>query len=102
AVVDAGAGRAPELALGASVVLFAGAIFSLALWMVGPENVSGLDGVAPYLVVDRFSVFFSFVVCLGGGLTALLAGGYLAEHRIERGECFPLLVFCTFGAQALA
>ena len=101
-VVDAGAGRGAELALGASVVLFGGAIFSLALWMVGPENVPGLDEVAPYLVIDRFSVFFSFVLCLGGGLTALLGGGYLPEHRIERGEFFPLLVFCTFGAQALA
>ncbi len=100
-VVDAGAGRGAELGLIAAVVLFAGAIFSAALWMVGPENLSGLDAVRPYLVLDRFTVFFSFILCLSGGLVALLGGAYLPEHKIDRGEFFPLLVFSTLGAQAL-
>ena len=56
-IVDAGAGRAAELALGAAVILFAGAIFSVALWLVGPENVTATERVAPYLLIDRFSVF---------------------------------------------
>lgn len=101
-VIDAGAGRTQELSLGASVVLFTGAIFSVAVWLVGPENIQGLDEVAPYLIVDRFTLFFSFVLCLGGGLAALLAGGYLTEHKIDRTEFFPLIMFSTVGAQALA
>src|SRR6478735_3069998 len=63
-VLDAGSGRASELALGAAVVLFAGAIFSLAVWMVGPEHLENIKLVEPYLIIDRFSLFFSFIVCL--------------------------------------
>src|SRR5688500_13027870 len=101
-VVDAGAGRSSELALGSTVVLLAGAVFSIAVWMVGPENIEGAELLAPYLVVDRFSVFFSFLLCLGGALAAMFAGGYLPEHGLERGEFFPLLLFSTVGAMALA
>ncbi len=101
-IVDAGAGRASELGLGSAVVLFAGAIASLAVWMVGPEKFEQLDVLLPYLVVDRFTLFFCFVLCLGGGLACLLAGGYLPEHKLERGEFFPLVLFSTVGAMALA
>jgi NADH-quinone oxidoreductase subunit N len=101
-VVDVGSGRASELALGSAVVLFAGAVASIAVWVVGPESLEGIDRCAPYLIIDRFSVFFSFLLCLGGGLAALFAGGYLPEHKLDRGEFFPLLLFSTVGAMALA
>jgi NADH-quinone oxidoreductase subunit N len=101
-VVDAGAGRGAELGLVASVVLMLGAVLSVAVWMIGPEKLEGIDKVAPYLIIDRFSLFFSFVLCVGGALAALLAAGYLPEHRIDRGEFFPLLMLSTFGAIALA
>jgi NADH-quinone oxidoreductase subunit N len=101
-VVDAGAGRGAELGLVASVVLMLGAVLSIAVWMIGPDKLEGIDKVAPYLIVDRFSLFFSFVLCVGGALAALLAAGYLPEHRIDRGEFFPLLMLSTFGAIALA
>lgn len=101
-VLDAGAGRASELSLGSSVILFAAAACAAAVWLLGPEQIKGLDQVAPYLIIDRFTLFFAFVLCLTGGLAALFAGGYLPEHRLERGEFFPLLLFSTLGALALA
>src|SRR6185369_17012767 len=32
----------------------------------------------------------------------LLAGGYLPEHKLDRGEFYPLLTFSTVGAMTLA
>ncbi len=101
-VMDAGAGRGAELGLLSSIILFAGSLLSASVWMVGPENIAGVDELAPYLIIDRFSVFFSFVLCTMGGLIALLAGAYLPEHKIDRGEFFPLVVFSTVGAMALS
>ena len=101
-IIDAGAGRAGELGMIAAVILFAGAAFSIGVWSAGPENLVGLDTLRPYLIIDRFSVFFCFTLCLGGALAALLAGGYLTEHKIDRGEFFPLVLFATVGAMALA
>ena len=39
---------------------------------------------------------------LVAGLSALLAGGYLREHGLERGEFYVLIIFTAFGAMVLA
>jgi NADH-quinone oxidoreductase subunit N len=96
------AGPSSDLAIGTAITLFAGALAAVGVWFVGPEKLEGLADLRPYLVIDRFTLFFTFVLCLGGGLAALLAGGYLPEHRIDRGEFYPLLTFSTVGAIALA
>src|ERR1700722_9264065 len=84
------------LALGATAVLFAGAACAAALWMAGPAALGDVSSVAPWLILDRFTLFFDMILCLGGGLSALLAGGYLAEHNMERGEFYALILFATF------
>src|SRR5580693_7701558 len=90
------------IALGTTAVLFAGAAFAAALWMVGIERLGDVSAVAPYLLLDRFTLFFDMTLCLGGALASLLAGGYLLEHRLERGEFYTLILFATFGAMMLA
>jgi NADH-quinone oxidoreductase subunit N len=96
------AGPSSDLAIGTAITLFAGALAALGVWFVGPDKLAAVKELAPYLIVDRFSLFFTFVLCLGGGLSALLAGGYLPEHKIDRGEFYPLLTFSTVGAITLA
>ncbi len=89
------------LAVGAALVLFTGGAFAGGLWMFGVDHLD-VSGAAPWLLIDRFSFFFDMVICLGAGLAALVAGGYLPEHRLDRGEFYALLLFATFGAMMLA
>jgi NADH-quinone oxidoreductase subunit N len=98
----AGTGGTGGLALGATTVLFAGGAFAATVWMVGVDRVGDVSAVAPWLVLDHFTLFFDITLCLGGGLATLLAGGYLYEHRIDRGEFYALILFATFGAMMLA
>src|SRR5271165_5371491 len=90
--------RRGGLALGAAVILLTAACFAGALWMVGPAGVGDVSSVAPWLILDRLTLFFDMVLCLGAAIAALLAGGYLPEHQLERGEFYSLLLFATFGA----
>jgi NADH-quinone oxidoreductase subunit N len=101
-LVEAFATRRGGMALGATAVLFASAACAGGLWMVGSDGVGDVSALAPWLIVDRFTLFFDILLCLGGGLAALLAGGYLPEHNLERGEFYSLLLFATFGAMVLA
>jgi NADH-quinone oxidoreductase subunit N len=90
------------LALVSAVVCAAGLAAAVAVWMFGLEHIDGIGSVGPWIVVDRFSLFFDGVICLGACLASLLAGGYLREHRLERGEFYALILFATLGAMILA
>jgi NADH-quinone oxidoreductase subunit N len=94
--------RAAGLALGTSIVFAAGFAFSVGAWLYGVEDVAEKDALAPWLVIDRFSIFFDGLLCLGGVIASLLAGGYLREHEMERGEFYSLLLFSTMGAMMVA
>jgi NADH-quinone oxidoreductase subunit N len=91
-----------DLALGTAITLMAGAAASMGVFLVGPEALDGGAALAPYLLSDRFAMFFDFVICIGGAASALLAGAYLPEHGIDRGEFYPLLMFSAVGAMILA
>jgi NADH-quinone oxidoreductase subunit N len=57
-----------DLALGTAVALFGGAALSIAVWLVGPETLEASAMLAPYLLIDRFTMFFGFVICVGGAV----------------------------------
>jgi len=89
------------LSIGTAVVLLASAAFAAAGWVAGPANLGDASVFAPWLVFDKFTLFFEMLLAVGGALAALIAGGYLREHGIERGEFYALLSLSTLGAMML-
>jgi NADH-quinone oxidoreductase subunit N len=102
-LVDAlGREDSSELATLAAVIAFAAAAVA-AVIATGAKVPGPLPaGVAPYLAFDNLTQFVTVVVCMGTGMSALLAGGYLREHALERGEFYALLLLSAFGAIVLA
>ncbi|MEM7137755.1 MAG: NADH-quinone oxidoreductase subunit N [Myxococcota bacterium] len=74
----------------------------VALRVAGAPDVPAPELVTRYLAIDQLGFFFDVVICVGAGLCALLAGGYLKEHDLERGEFYVLLLFTALGAMILA
>ena len=88
------------LALGTTAAFLGAGFFAGAVWLQGIDPAVA-EAVGPWVVVDRFALFFEMLLCLGGALASLLAGGYLPEHNLDRGEFYSLLLFSTFGAMML-
>ena len=97
-LVDALVKERAQLGLMTFFILLVGTGLSLALWDDPPSQDLGLGG---YLALDRLALFIDVAVCGGGALAALLAGGYLNEHGLERGEFYLVLLFSVFGAMVL-
>jgi len=100
-VIDAFTSERTELSIVTAASLFVAAAVAGAL-LVGGEIPAPPDAVSRYIAVDRLGLFFDVVICVGAGLSALLAGGYLREHGFERGEFYVLVIFTAFGAMILA
>ncbi|HSN82158.1 MAG TPA: NADH-quinone oxidoreductase subunit N [Polyangiales bacterium] len=100
-IIDAFTSERAELAIVTALSLFMAAALAGAM-LVGSELAPAPELVTRYLAVDRLGLFFDVVICVGAGLSALLAGGYLREHGFERGEFYVLVIFTAFGAMVLA
>ncbi|HEX8705368.1 MAG TPA: NADH-quinone oxidoreductase subunit N [Myxococcaceae bacterium] len=55
-----------------------------------------------YGVLDPFSSFMSFIICVGLGLASLSATGFLRKRGAERGEFYALMLFASAGMSLLA
>ena len=88
--------RAYQALLTVAASIGAGAI-ALALTFETPRPV-----FLAFAVLDPFSSFLTAVVCLGVGLTALLADGFLRSRQAERGEFYALVLFAGAGMSLLA
>ncbi len=100
-LVDGFSKEDPYLSLLSFVVLaVAGAVAACLLGL--DVQVTPPPAVSRYLAFDKASFCFDALICLGSALIASIAGGYLREHALERGEFYPLIVFTTAGAMILA
>jgi NADH-quinone oxidoreductase subunit N len=94
------------LSLTTAVILWLAGLLSIA-WVAYPVSVSVdtsvvLRAVAPWLALDAGASIWDALICISAGFCVLLAGSYLHEHRLERGEFYPLVLFTTLGAMVLA
>jgi NADH-quinone oxidoreductase subunit N len=101
-MADAFSKERTDLALGAFLTFFSAGLFAIALWIMGGVPAETAAKVAPYIVLDKFSLFFTATLCLGGAISSLLAGGYLPEHDLDRGEFYALMILAAIGAVLLA
>ncbi len=100
-LVDVFSEQKTDFALLPTVVLLSAAGLAGALWFGGlPAQTPEL--LAPYLAVDGVAQFLNITICVGSALCALLAGGYLREHGLERYDFYSVLLFCAFGAMVLS
>ncbi len=92
--------RISEVSIVGAMIFFLAVPISLGLWddLETPRTIEFVRG---YLAFDRFALFIDATVATGAGLACLLAGGYLTEHRIERGEFYVLTLFSSVGAMLL-
>ena len=88
-----------DLVVFSLLVLGAAAYLSAGQWeaAAAPQPIYG-----GMLVVDRFSIYLSFVIYAGAALAVLLAGGFLREQRFEFGEFYALVLLAVSGMQVLA
>ncbi len=100
-LLDAFAKERAELALVTTVTLLAACGIAAAALVKGIPADGAPELVRRYVAVDGVGLFFDVVICAGAALSALLAGGYLREHGLERGEFYLLILFSAFGAMVL-
>ncbi len=101
-LLDAFVKERAELAMVTSVTLLVAGAISVAGLVSGFPEAAVPAFVTHYLAVDKAGLFFDVVICAGAALSALLAGGYLREHALERGEFYLLILFSALGGMVLA
>jgi NADH-quinone oxidoreductase subunit N len=101
-MADAFSEERSDLALGSFLTFAAGGVLALAIWTMGGVPPEVAKQVAPWIMLDKFTLFFEMTLCMGGAIASLLAGGYLPEHQLDRGEFYALLILSTIGAVLLA
>ncbi len=94
--LSATSSRAYQAVLTVVTAVAAGAV-AVAVMFEPPREV-----MLGFGVLDPFSSFLTLVVCVGLGLAALSAVGFLRKRGAERGEFYALMLFASAGMSLLA
>ncbi len=78
-------------------------IFSLILWTdLNTNGATEMQGVFGTLVVDKFSLFFKFLLSAAAALVLLMSATYADRFERFRGEFYALILLATSGMMLLA
>lgn len=102
-ILDLAMGRKGLLAPLSVVGLVVSLAFSIALWGDVSGEISGqMPGIFGALVVDKFSLFFKFLVLSIVALVVLSSTDYVSRLRLFQGEYYALMLFSAAGMMLLA
>ena len=73
---------------------------ALVAWVAGSGSVADTFGEA--IALDRFTIFFTQLVCAVSAVAVLMAMDYLPTTDVEGGEYYPLLLFAVVGLIVMA
>jgi NADH-quinone oxidoreductase subunit N len=92
----------PTSSRGYQSVLSAGAALLAGVVALGQLTQPPRQVFLGFGVLDPFSSFLTFIVCLGLALASLTASGFLRKRGAERGEFYALMHFSSAGMSLLA
>ena len=83
--------------------LFIPVILGVILWAdLDASSTEQMRGVFGTLAVDKFSLFFKFLLAAAAGLVILMSAGYVQRIRNFQGEFYALILLSTSGMMLLA
>ena len=83
--------------------LFIPVILGVILWAdLDASSTDQMRGVFGTLAVDKFSLFFKFLLAAAAGLVILMSAGYVQRIRNFQGEFYALILLSTSGMMLLA
>ena len=102
-LLDLFVSRKSLLAGFAVVGLFIPVILGVILWAdLDASSTDQMRGVFGTLAVDKFSLFFKFLLAAAAGLVILMSAGYVQRIRNFQGEFYALILLSTSGMMLLA
>ena len=102
-LLDLFVSRKSLLAGFAVVGLFVPVILGVILWAdLDASSTDQMRGVFGTLAVDKFSLFFKFLLAAAAGLVILMSAGYVQRIRNFQGEFYALILLSTSGMMLLA
>jgi NADH-quinone oxidoreductase subunit N len=79
-----------------------GVAFVVAIIQWAGREAGEVSAFGGMIVLDRFAIYMQLVFMVAGALVLLLSPAYLAEHGLDFGEFYPLVLLSISGMSILA